>query len=40
MSDSKFFGTKDPLELRVLRALYREWQYSGSLLSFNEWILR
>lgn len=26
MSDSKFFGTKDAVELRVLKALYREWQ--------------
>lgn len=38
MSDSKFFGTKDAVELRVLKALYREWQQSGSMLSFEEFI--
>jgi hypothetical protein len=35
---SPIYKTSDPLELRVLRALYREWLESGSLLSFDEFI--
>jgi hypothetical protein len=35
---SPVFKTRDPLELRVLRVLYKEWLDSGSLLSFDEFI--
>jgi hypothetical protein len=39
MKARDFFGTSDPAELRVLRWLYRQWRSSGSLLTFDEWIL-